>query len=420
MRYIRTITLGLDPDERAANELEACAREVFSTADAVLAGAGRATRTRRLLLPPMNARARFSASNLNSVMGWLREVGARCEARWFNVPFTVFVEGSLKPTFDAALEVVRRYPNAFVNFIVAEGGRIESRGALEVARFMIDVSRMSANGYDNFRIGASCNCAPGGAFFPFAHHDGAPSFSLALELPQLFHSVLDRSPPNASAACEALYGALTQELTEVDELAKTIARDTGVIYRGIDASLAPYPAERGSVGQLVERLGVEEYGCHGTLYTTARLTDVLRRGIAASAVKSVGFNGVMDSMLEDPVIAQRGRTKSFDIDSLLAFAAVCGCGLDMIPVPGDVLVEELASMIIDVAGLSSALNKPLGARLLPIPGRSANELTEFGHDFLYNCRVLPVRNRGLVAETFTQRAVEITPLKNRAALKPSS
>ena len=71
---------------------------------------------------------------------------------------------------------------------------------------------------------------------------------------------------------------------------------------------------------------------------------------------------------------------------------MCGCGLDMLPVPGNVLPEEMASIILDLAATASRLDKPLGFRVLPIPNKQVNESTEFDMDFLTNTRVLGVKN----------------------------
>jgi uncharacterized protein len=401
MRTIRTVTLGIDPDASSHEEVEARARRLFGCATERICAAGRRLRTRRLLLPVLNGRPRFSRANLHALLRWVVTLGEACEARWFNVPFTTFVEGPLEPSFEAALEVIRRFPRAFVNIIVAEEGRISRTGALATAGFIKSVASQSPNGYDNFRVGASCNCPAGGPFFPFTYHDGPDAFSMALELPALFSSVLDACAPRSpEAARDVLIAAAIEELREVDGLGREIEAESGVPYRGLDASLAPYPDATGSVARIIERLGVDDYGSSGTLLVTALLTEVLRESVAQSGARGVGFHGVMDSLLEDPAIAVRASQSVISVDSLLAFAAICGCGLDMVPLPGDTYREEIAAMILDVAALSCALQKPLGVRLLPIPGRHAHQLTDFGHDFIYNCRILPVRNRAFSAEFF--------------------
>jgi uncharacterized protein len=138
----------------------------------------------------------------------------------------------------------------------------------------------------------------------------------------------------------------------------------------------------------------------------------LRASLERSGARRIGFNGVMASLLEDPTLAERCSRKAFEMDALLAFAAVCGCGLDMVPIPGDAYPEEIGSLMLDVAGMSSALGKPLGVRLLPIPRKNSNEMTDFGHDFFHNCRVLPLRNRSVASSLFSDPPFSLlSPLK---------
>ncbi len=231
---------------------------------------------------------------------------------------------------------------------------------------------------------------------------------MALELPALLLAVLEAHPKAPLPELrERMLAVLVEELRAVDAIGLAIEQTTSVRYRGLDGSLAPYPDAQGSVARLIELLGVDAYGSSGTMFITAYLTDILRRAVADSGARGVGFHGVMDSLLEDPAIGHRTSRRMLGLDGLLSFAAVCGCGLDMVPIPGETFVEEIASLILDVATLSTALGKPLGARILPIPGKHANELTDFGHDFIFNCRVLPVRDRTLSAELFERGPFEI-------------
>ena len=106
----------------------------------------------------------------------------------------------------------------------------------------------------------------------------------------------------------------------------------------------------------------------------------------------------MFSVLEDPRLgAVSAEPGNMTIDSLLAYSTMCGCGIDMVPVPGNIAVAEIASLMLDVAAVALKLNKPLGIRLLPVPGRSAGEMTTFNHDFLHNTKVQNIRYSGCPA-----------------------
>jgi uncharacterized protein (UPF0210 family) len=99
-------------------------------------------------------------------------------------------------------------------------------------------------------------------------------------------------------------------------------------------------------------------------------------------------------VLEDQVLAQRSGEGLYGLDSLLLYSAVCGTGLDTVPLPGDVSVDELAAILLDVSTLALVADKPLTARLMPIPGKQAGELTDFDFPYFANGRVLDVRGRG--------------------------
>jgi uncharacterized protein (UPF0210 family) len=100
-------------------------------------------------------------------------------------------------------------------------------------------------------------------------------------------------------------------------------------------------------------------------------------------------------VLEDAVLARRAAERAPSLHELLLYSAVCGTGLDTIPLPEDVSEAELTGAFLDVAALSIALNgKPLTARLLPVPGSKAGDLTTFTFDYFSNTRVLPSAGAG--------------------------
>jgi len=104
--------------------------------------------------------------------------------------------------------------------------------------------------------------------------------------------------------------------------------------------------------------------------------------------------GVMLPVLEDNILAQRAEDGTFSLDDLLQYSAVCGTGLDMVPIPGDTRPEQIASIFLDVAALAVTLNKPLTARLLPIPGKVAGQTVSFDSEYFTEGYVLPVKNFG--------------------------
>jgi len=90
---------------------------------------------------------------------------------------------------------------------------------------------------------------------------------------------------------------------------------------------------------------------------------------------------------EDFGLAQRAGEGAYNLTDLLLYSTICGCGLDVVPLPGDISVDKLESILLDMATLAIKLDKPLSARLLPAPGKKAGEMTTFNSPYLVNCKV---------------------------------
>jgi uncharacterized protein (UPF0210 family) len=104
-------------------------------------------------------------------------------------------------------------------------------------------------------------------------------------------------------------------------------------------------------------------------------------------VKQAGYSGLMLPVLEDSVLAQRWEAGTISRDSLMSYSSVCSTGLDAIPLPGDISQHELENIIADMASLAVKWHKPLSTRLLPVAGKHAGEMTEFGSPYLVNIKI---------------------------------
>jgi uncharacterized protein (UPF0210 family) len=131
-------------------------------------------------------------------------------------------------------------------------------------------------------------------------------------------------------------------------------------------------------------MGVPSIGYHGSLTAVAILAEALEQ----AEYPRVGFSGVMLPLLEDTVLAQRGYEGKLSVSDLLLYSAVCGTGLDTIPLPYDVSEDQLYAILLDLAVLAGRLHKPLTARLMPIPGKKPGDETEFDFEFFANSKVM--------------------------------
>jgi uncharacterized protein (UPF0210 family) len=175
----------------------------------------------------------------------------------------------------------------------------------------------------------------------------------------------------AGVAEEKLTAALNKHLVTAEAAAIRIASKSGWTYAGID----PTPAPMGdvSIAAAIESFTGAPFGAGGTMTASG----VITRAVQATKVKQVGYSGLMVPVLEDNVLAKRWAEGTYNVDSLLAYSAVCAGGLDTVPLPGDITEEQIARIVGDVASLAWKWKKPLAVRLLPAPGKKAGERTEF-------------------------------------------
>lgn len=386
---IRAITLGVDWKQCRQGDFESDLASFFADARARFSQAGFEPRTCRVALPSAVAAPGTDLETTREMIDRLSMACRELDIRWFVVPFQGFGKDADEVN-SLALEFAQQYENAFINYLVTQQRQLDRQAILSASAFVRDVSQLSDNGFDNFRCGVSFNCRPNGAFFPFTYQEGNQGFSLALELVPQF---LDTIRRHAREPLEIIRNAIIEELSpmlrQLDCISQQIEKSTGMNYYGMDTSLAPHPEDpEHSVALIVEQLGIDKFGASGTVFATSILTDTLRSLIKSSGVRATGFNGVMYSLLEDRHLStQASESEAPLIDTLLACSTMCGCGLDMLPLPGDISVKEISAIMLDVAAIAICLDKPLGVRLLPVPGKCAGDFTEFDHDFIHNTRI---------------------------------
>ena len=250
------------------------------------------------------------------------------------------------------------------------------RSAAKVMKYLEENTRQSGG---NFQFAASAMLGPYDPFFPSSYYTGADhQFSVGLESANLVQSALASNPGKVDQAEKALAESLGQYVAECEKIAREMENQSGWTYAGLDPT--PAPAGDVSIGDAIEKFTGRKFGSSGTITAAALIT----RAVKSVPAKRVGFSGLMVPVLEDNTLAQRWSDGAYGIDSLLAYSAVCGTGLDTVPLPGDVTEDQLAQIIGDMATLAYRWNKPLSARLLPVNGKTAGEKTDFNNPHLTN------------------------------------
>jgi uncharacterized protein (UPF0210 family) len=252
------------------------------------------------------------------------------------------------------------------------------------AEIIKQVAGLEPNGFANLRFAALANVPAGAPFFPAAYHTGEePTFALATEAADLAVTAFDGAGSLEQARAR-LVEALESHGRAMLGVAGSLESKFGVEFWGIDFSLAPFPDEARSLGTALERLGIPAVGLHGTLAAAAFLADTIDR----AEFPRTGFSGLMLPVLEDTILAQRAAQGLLGVNELLLYSAVCGTGLDTLPLPGETSVEQLQAVLLDLAALAQRLEKPLTARLMPVPGKQAGDPTGFDFPYFANSRVL--------------------------------
>jgi uncharacterized protein (UPF0210 family) len=270
--------------------------------------------------------------------------------------------------------------------VIADSKGIHAKTINGVAQAIKTIARETQRGYGNFRFAAIACCPPDIPFYPASYHRGRTCFSLALECSDLVIKAF-RQAKNLVDAEKNLRAVLNHEFRKLEKIGMYLARSTKVEFKGVDVSPAPSIKRQESLVYAFEKLGLGTFGAPGTLAVASMLTNVLK----SLDVRTCGYSGLMLPVLEDYGLARACSKGMFDIDTLLAYSAVCGTGLDCVPLPGAISARKLYAILLDVATLAVKLQKALSARLFPVPGKKSREMTNFKSPFLVNCKTLQVR-----------------------------
>ncbi|MBI3668321.1 MAG: DUF711 family protein [Acidobacteria bacterium] len=322
----------------------------------------------------------------DAVVAFFREYEALAKKEGFD---TAIGPAMLRDTDDPRQvellgEILRHTTTLNASVVVAGEDGVHWNAVLAAAKLMKFLSKKTRHSQGNFSFSATAMVPVNTPFYPGSYHTGAGrQFGIALQSANVVAEAFASSRQPGTAG-KALESALGQHARVIEAVALRLEKETAWSYVGID--LSPAPLKDVSIGAAIENLTGAKVGSSGTMTAAAVITAALR----AIPVKRAGYSGLMLPVLEDSVLAQRWGEGTLTLDSLLAYSAVCGTGLDTIPLPGDVTEEQLARIIGDVASLAFKLRKPLSARLQPVAGKKAGERSAFDDPFLVNTTLRPM------------------------------
>ena len=183
---------------------------------------------------------------------------------------------------------------------------------------------------------------------------------------------------------------LSFKLSRAGELVgREAARRLGLPFGIIDLSLAPTPAVGDSVANIIEAMGFERAGTHGTTAALALLTDAVKKGGAMASGSVGGMSGAFIPVSEDAGMIEAAQLGALSLDKLEAWTSVCSVGIDMVAVPGSTSAETIAAIIADELAIGVMNHKTTAVRIIPVPGRDVGDVVEFG-GLLGSAPVMPV------------------------------
>ena len=253
-----------------------------------------------------------------------------------------------------------------------------------------------------------CNAVEDNPFMAGAFHGTGEAecvINVGVSGPGVVHHALKEV---RGASIDVVAETVKKTAFKVTRMGQLIAREAStrlnVPFGIVDLSLAPTPAQGDSVARILEEMGLERCGTHGTTAALALLNDAVKKGGVMASSQVGGLSGAFIPVSEDEGMIAAAQAGTLTIDKLEAMTCVCSVGLDMIAVPGDTPAETLSAIIADEAAIGMINNKTTAVRIIPAPGKQVGDLIEMG-GLLGSAPVMPVHTESSAA--FIQRGGRI-------------
>ena len=401
---IRSITCFFDPNIVEVQLTIAKLSAFSQKLESAFRAAGFEVQTRRLAMPPF---PKYTGSmSEEETFRWMENFESEAVSQGF--AFVSF--GPALPEYPESYTKIpgflKQSKNAFFSGVIADRFQIYPQAIHAVAGIITQSAGIDPDGFANLQFSALANVRGKTPFFPAAYHvpgEGL-AFALAIECADVVLKAF-QGQSSLQGARSDLLTTLESAAARMQQVIERTTADDEVHFAGFDFSPAPYPQEGCTLGGGLEAVGQNAVGRDGSLAAAAVIADTLDEG----NWKRTGFNGLMLPVLEDGLLAARAAEGVLSVKDLLLYSAVCGTGLDTVPIPGDSSEDEIAAVLFDVAALSVRLGKPLTARLMPIPGKAAGDKTNFTFDYFAPSRVLPLSSGKVGLPLNGDETIPLTP-----------
>lgn len=408
---IRTVTMGISLLDCADPDPSACAQKIY---DKICREAEHLVETgcdieRELGIPIVNKRICVTPMAL---------VAGACETEDF-VPFAVAMDKAAKACgvnfiggFSALVHkgftsgdrrLIAAIPEALATTdLVCSSVNVATTKAginMEAVRLMGQTIKKTAaltadrDGFGCAKLVVFCNAVEDNPFMAGAFHgvgEAESVISVGVSGPGVVHHALQAVKGQPFDVVAETIKKTAFRITRMGQLvAQEASRRLGVPFGVVDLSLAPTPAVGDSVARILEEMGLETCGTHGTTAALALLNDAVKKGGLMASSSVGGLSGAFIPVSEDEGMIAAAEAGVLQLDKLEAMTCVCSVGLDMIAVPGDTSAETISAIIADEAAIGMVNSKTTAVRLIPVPGKGVGERVEFG-GLLGSAPIMPV------------------------------
>ena len=408
---IRTITMGISLLDCADPDPRTCARKIY---DKICRQAEHLVETgcdieRELGIPIVNKRICVTPMAL---------VAGACETEDF-VPFAAAMDKAAKACgvnfiggFSALVHkgftsgdrrLIAAIPEALATTdLVCSSVNVATTRAginMEAVRLMGQTVKKTAEltadrgGFGCAKLVVFCNAVEDNPFMAGAFHgvgEAESIVSVGVSGPGVVYHALQSVKGRPFDEVAETIKKTAFRITRTGQLvAQEASRRLGVPFGVVDLSLAPTPAVGDSVARILEEMGLETCGTHGTTAALALLNDAVKKGGLMASSSVGGLSGAFIPVSEDEGMIAAAEAGVLQLDKLEAMTCVCSVGLDMIAVPGDTSAETISAIIADEAAIGMVNTKTTAVRLIPAPGKTVGERVEFG-GLLGSAPIMPV------------------------------
>jgi hypothetical protein len=266
----------------------------------------------------------------------------------------------------------------------------------------------AADGLGAAKLVVFCNAVEDNPFMAGAFHGvGEPDcvINVGVSGPGVVLRAVEAAPEADFGELSTIIKRTAFKITRMGELfGRTASERLGAPFGIVDLSLAPTPAVGDSVARILEAMGLERVGIHGSTAALAMLNDAVKKGGAMASSYVGGLSGAFIPVSEDIGMIESAEMGVLTFDKLEAMTAVCSVGLDMIAIPGDTPAETIAAIIADEAAIGMINRKTTAVRVIPAPGKKVGDSVEFG-GLLGRAPIMPVHT--LSSAAFIQRGGRI-------------